>query len=102
VPAPAGGVARTGRLVVYGNAEFANNFFIEYLGNKDLFVNTVAWLARDPEVIGHRALRQEPGRNQFFVTAEQGDRIFWSTAVVLPLAFGLVGIALVLQRRWGG
>jgi len=102
VPVPAGGDPRAGRLVVYGNAQFANNFFIEYLGNKDLFVNTVAWLARDPEVIGHRALRQEPGRNQFFVTAEQGDRIFWSTAVVLPLAFGLVGIALVLQRRWGG
>ena len=36
------------------------------------------------------------------MTAEQGDRIFWSTAVILPLAFGLVGIALVLRRRWGG
>src|SRR5262249_4435809 len=33
VPAPTGGDAHAGRLVVYGNAEFANNFFIEYLGN---------------------------------------------------------------------
>jgi len=101
VPAPAGGEARTGRLVVYGNAEFANNFFIEYLGNKDLFVNTVAWLARDPDVIGHRRSLQEPGRNQFFITSEQGDHIFWTAAVAEPLLFALVGIVLVARRRWG-
>jgi ABC-type uncharacterized transport system involved in gliding motility auxiliary subunit len=100
VPMAPGSDPRTGRVVVYGNAEFANNFFIEYLGNKDLFVNTVAWLARDPDAIGHRASRQEPGRNQFFVTAEQGDRVFWATAVVQPLLFALIGIALVLRRRW--
>jgi len=100
VPSPAGGAASIGRLVAYGNAEFANNFFIEYLGNKDLFVNTVAWLARDPEVMGHRASRQEPGRNQFFLSAEQGDRMFWTVAVAQPLLFAFVGIALVLRRRW--
>ena len=100
VPSPAGGDPRSGRLVVFGNAEFANNFFIEYLGNKDLFVNTVAWLARDPDVMAHRSARQEPGRNQFYLTAEQGDRVFWGTAVAQPLLFALVGIALVVRRRW--
>jgi ABC-type uncharacterized transport system involved in gliding motility auxiliary subunit len=100
VPAPAGGDARIGRIVTYGNAEFANNFFIEYLGNKDLFVNTVAWLARDPEVMAHRSARQEPGRNQFFLSAEHGDRVFWATAVVQPLLFAAIGLALVVRRRW--
>jgi ABC-type uncharacterized transport system involved in gliding motility auxiliary subunit len=100
VPSPAGGDVRAGRLVVYGNAEFANNFFIEYLGNKDLFANTVAWLARDPAALAQRAARQEPGRNQFFLSAEQGDRVFWSAAVLQPLMFALVGIALVVRRRW--
>jgi ABC-type uncharacterized transport system involved in gliding motility auxiliary subunit len=100
VPSPAGGTPRAGRLVTYGNAEFANNFFIEYLGNKDLFVNTVAWLARDPDVIAHHAARQEPGRNQFFMSAEQGDRVFWGTAVVEPLLFAVVGVGLVFRRRW--
>src|SRR4029453_5440904 len=95
VPVPAGGDVRTGRLVVYGNAEFANNFFIEYLGNKDLFVNTVAWLARDPAVLEHRSARQEPGRNQFFLTAAQGDLVFWAAAIVEPLLFAVVGIGLV-------
>jgi ABC-type uncharacterized transport system involved in gliding motility auxiliary subunit len=99
--APAGGAAREGRLIVYGNAEFASNFFIEYLGNKDLFVNTVAWLARDPEGLAQRGRRQEPGRNQFFLSEEQGNRIFWLVAVALPAFFGLVGMALVLRRRLG-
>jgi gliding motility-associatede transport system auxiliary component len=102
VPVPAGGEPRNGRLVVYGNAEFANNFFIEYLGNKDLFVNTVAWLARDPDVMAHRGARQEPGRNQFYLTAEEGDRVFWAAAVLEPLLFALVGIVLVVRRRWSG
>ncbi len=100
VPGPPGSEVRAGRLVVYGNAEFANNFFIEYLGNKDLFVNTVAWLARDPGAMAQRAVRQEPGRNQFFLTAEQGDRVFWAAAIAQPLLFALVGVALVARRRW--
>src|SRR5262249_61533209 len=80
---------------------FANNFFIEYLGNKDLLVNTVAWLARDPDVIGHRRSLQEPGRNQFFMTSEQGDHIFWVAAVAQPLLFALVGVVFVARRRLG-
>ncbi|MGH7895685.1 MAG: GldG family protein [Candidatus Binatia bacterium] len=98
-PEPPGAEPRQGRLVVYGNAQFANNFFIELLGNKDLFVNSVAWLARDAESIGHRTPRQVPGVNQFFVSEEDGARLFWWSALVLPLGFALVGIALVIRRR---
>jgi ABC-type uncharacterized transport system involved in gliding motility auxiliary subunit len=95
------GSARQGRLVVYGNAEFANNFFIEFLGNKDLFVNSVAWLAHDPQAIASRPSRQVPGMNQFYVSADEGTRIFWLVAVVQPAVFALVGIVLVLRRRFG-
>ena len=83
-----------GRLVVYGNAEFANNFFIELLGNKDLFVNSVAWLVRDAESMAHRTPRQVPGVNQFFVSEDDGTRLFWWSAVMLPLAFATVGVAV--------
>jgi ABC-type uncharacterized transport system involved in gliding motility auxiliary subunit len=99
--APAGGGEHQGQLIVYGNAEFASNFFIEYLGNKDLFVNTVAWLARDSEGMAQRGRRQEPGRNQFFLSDEQGNRLFWLVAVALPALFALVGMALVVRRRLG-
>jgi len=99
---PAGGGPRDGQLIVYGNAEFASNFFIEYLGNKDLFVNSVAWLARDQEGLAERGRRQEPGRNQFFLNEDEGNRIFWIAAVALPALFGVIGLALVARRRWGG
>jgi len=91
---------RQGRIVAYGNAQFANNFFIEFLGNKDLFANSVAWLVRDPEGLGRRAPRQLPGINQFFVSEEDGARLFWTSAVAMPAAFAMVGLALAAYRRW--
>lgn len=89
-----------GRVIVFGNAQFANNFFIELLGNKDLFANAVAWLVRDAEGVGRRNPHQVPGINQFFVSEEDGGRLFWAAAVLLPGAFALVGIALAAHRRW--
>jgi ABC-type uncharacterized transport system involved in gliding motility auxiliary subunit len=91
---------RQGRIVAYGNAQFANNFFIEFLGNKDLFANSVAWLVRDPEGLGRRPPRQLPGINQFFVSEEDGTRLFWTSAVLMPAAFAVIGMALVVRRRW--
>ena len=88
-----------GRLVVYGNSDFANNFFIEFLGNTDLFVNTVNWLAREPEAISHRPRHQELGLQQFYVSAEQGDRAFWVAAVLEPALFLAVGVVLAVRRR---
>lgn len=99
-PTEAGAPAAQGRLMLFGNSDFANNFFIEYLGNKDLFVNAVAWLARDPDALGSRAMRQAPGINQFFVSADAADRLFWLAAVVQPAIFALVAIVLALRRWW--
>ncbi len=96
---PPGAEPQQGRIIVYGNSKFAGNFFIEYLGNKDLLVNTVDWLAREPESISRRPRRQELGLQQFYVSAEQGNAIFWGTAILEPALFALVGAALVLHRR---
>src|SRR5262249_39110940 len=98
---PPGAEPREGRLIVYGNAEFANNFFIEYLGNKDLFANTINWLAYEHQAIAHRPLRQEAGIGQFFVSAEEGRWLFVATAVAQPAIFAVVGLALAARRRWG-
>jgi len=98
---PPGAPPEQGRLIAYGNSEFANNFFIEFLGNKDLLVNTVDWLAREPQAISHRPRRQELGVHQFYVSNEEGDRVFWATAVLEPMLFAAVGLALAARRRWG-
>jgi hypothetical protein len=91
---------RQGRLITYGNAEFATNFFIDFLGNKDLFLNTVAWLSHAESGITHRSPTQLPGINQFFVSDTQGRRIFWLAAVLQPLAFAVVALGMAVWRRW--
>src|SRR6185436_1192370 len=89
---PPGAEPRQGRLIVYGNSEFANNFFIQFLGNTDLFVNSVNWLAREPQAISHRPRTQELGLQQFYVSEEEGDRAFWLAAVVELALFLFVGV----------
>jgi len=98
---PPGAEAQQGRLIVYGNSKFANNLVIEFFGNKDLFVNTVNWLAREPEAISHRVRRQELGVHQFYVSNEQGNAIFWGTAVLEPAIFAAIGLVLAARRRRG-
>jgi ABC-type uncharacterized transport system involved in gliding motility auxiliary subunit len=99
-PVLPGETPRQGRVIAYGNAEFANNFFIELLGNKDLFANSVAWLVHDPAAVARRNPKQVPGVNQFFLSEEDGARLLWTSAVVLPASFALVGVALAARRRW--
>jgi ABC-type uncharacterized transport system involved in gliding motility auxiliary subunit len=98
---PPGAAPRQGRLVVYGNSQFANNFFIEFLGNKDLFLNTVNWLAREEEAIGQRPRRQALGTQQFYVSNAQGNAMFWTTAVLQPTVLAAIGIVLAMRRRRG-
>ena len=83
-----------GRLVVYGNSEFANNFFIEFLGNKDLFVNT-RQLARARA--GRRSpaarARRQLGLQQFYLSEEQGDdAVLGARPWSQPALFALIGL----------
>jgi hypothetical protein len=91
---------RPGRLVVLGSGEFATNFFIDFLGNRDLALNAVGWLLHDEDTMGHRPPRQLPGVNQFFVSEAEGARVWWIAVVLQPGVFALLGFGLVLWRRW--
>ncbi|MFP6609913.1 MAG: GldG family protein [Deltaproteobacteria bacterium] len=87
------------RIVAFGDSGFATNRFLEYLGNKDLLVNSVNWLAKEEQLISTRAKRKTPGRNQFFVSQAEGRRVFLGAVVYEPLFFMLVGIGVMLRRR---
>jgi ABC-type uncharacterized transport system involved in gliding motility auxiliary subunit len=91
---------RGGRLIVLGDSDFASNGIIDYLGNKDLLVNSVNWLARDESLLSARAQSKEVGREQFFVTETQGAWSFWLATVVQPALFFAVGTWVFLRRRW--
>jgi len=89
------------RIVALGDSDFAGNRFLDYLGNKDLLVNSVNWLAREDALMGTRPQRKVGGKNQLFVSQEDADGVFWSAVVVQPGLFLLVGFALFLYRRFG-
>jgi ABC-type uncharacterized transport system involved in gliding motility auxiliary subunit len=89
------------RLVVIGDSDFAGNRFLDYLGNKDLLVNSVNWLAREDALMGTRPQRKLGGKNQLFVSQEDAEGVFWYAVVVQPALFLLVGIALFVYRRFG-
>lgn len=95
VPAP----DRNGRVIVLGDSDFATNGIIDYLGNKDLLVNAVNWLARDESLLSARAQTKEVGREQFFVTETQGAWSFWLATVLQPAAFFAAGLIVFLRRR---
>lgn len=100
-PDGAGGTGRAAHVIVFGNAEFAGNFFLDFLGNRDLLVNSVRWLARDRESVGEGMQRRTAGVQQFFLSEEDGAWAFWMTAVVEPGIFLVIGLVLVARRRWG-
>jgi gliding motility-associatede transport system auxiliary component len=93
---------RTARFIIIGDSDFANNFFLEYLGDKDLLLNSVNWLVGDEGLVAERPQQRTPGVNQFFVSARQGRTAFMLGTVVEPALFLAVGMAIFLRRRWGG
>lgn len=93
---------RPARLMVLGDCDFANNFFIEYLGNKDLLLNSIGWLAGEPALLGQRPQFQAAGVNQFFVSAQQGQLAFILGTIVEPSIVLVIGVIVFLRRRWEG
>lgn len=90
------------RFIILGDSDFANNFFLEYLGDKDLLVNSVNWLAGEEELLAARSPQRQPGVAQFFVSARQGRGAFVLGTIVEPALVLAVGMVVVLRRRWRG
>ena len=86
-------------MIVYSDSDFANNFFIELLGNRDLLVNSVNWLALEDTLIGVRTERKVSGKEQFFVSSRQNYMVFMLGVVAAPALFLALGVAVFLRRR---
>ncbi|HSD10435.1 MAG TPA: DUF4350 domain-containing protein [Candidatus Binatia bacterium] len=92
-------VHKAGRLIVYSDADFANNQFIEMLGNRDLAVNSVNWLALEDTLIGVRPERQVGGKEQFYLTSRQNYTLFMLGVIALPAVFVVLGGLVFVRRR---
>jgi ABC-type uncharacterized transport system involved in gliding motility auxiliary subunit len=90
---------RKGRVIVLGDSDFASNGVIDYLGNKDLLLNGINWLAREESLLAARAQSKEVGREQFFVTEAQGAFAFWTATVLQPAVFFAIATLVIVRRR---
>jgi hypothetical protein len=88
-------------IVAFGDSEFASNRFLDYLGNRDLLVNSVNWLAREERLISTRAKRKTPGKNVFFVSEAEMRELFRAAVIVQPGLFILVGTLVFVYRKFG-
>ena len=88
-----------GRLVVFGDSDFASNRYFDLQGNGDLALNALSWLAEDEELISIRP--REPGFNPIALTERQSAWIFWVSVIAFPLGVAAVGFFVVSRKgRW--
>jgi ABC-type uncharacterized transport system involved in gliding motility auxiliary subunit len=88
---------REGRVVAFGDSDFASNGLLGFAGNRDFFLNTVAWLAEDPDLISIRP--REPDDQRMLLTSGQMQGAFLASVVALPGLFLVLGAVSWWRRR---
>jgi len=89
--------ARFSRIVVIGDADFASNGFIDRLGNEQLFVSSIKWLAEKHTIASIPAKPRRPDR--LTLTNIELNVIKFVSIILLPLAVLMTGLAVSWKRR---
>jgi ABC-type transport system involved in multi-copper enzyme maturation permease subunit len=85
------------RMVVIGNSEFLNNATINQLGNRDLLLNALGWLAREEGLI---QIRGRDPLSQPIVLSDQAENVLRLFSIVgWPLFVSSLATAYMLLRR---
>ena len=85
------------RLVVVGDSDFAANQYFNLLGNADLFLNTVTWLAQKGAQLEIPPRASRP--RLLTLTGGEAGRLLLFTLVLYPLGVLGVGIFQWARRR---
>ena len=93
-------VENEARLVVFGDSEFAANGSFHDMGNGNLFLNSVAWLVEDEELIALRPRRSTS--RTVSLTAHQMQTLNVVAVGGLPLVFVVAGALVTWRRRSRG
>jgi len=76
--------AKKGGIVAYGTSAFIKNTYLNLSGNRDLFLNSLSWLAEEEELI---AIRPRQAKfTPLVLTASQARLALWGTVFFPPLA----------------
>lgn len=85
------------RVVVIGDSDFATNSFFHILGNGNLFLNTVNYLAAQENLIGIEPHTRELPEINF--TNRQMKTTFFLAVFLFPILLGLIGTAVWWRQR---
>lgn len=88
------------RIVVYGDSDFARNTHLNLSGNKNLFLNTIGWLAEEESLVSIRP--REAHFTPIILTKTQARLSFWIPVVLLPAIVLGMGAGILSYRRWRG
>lgn len=86
------------RVVVVGDSDFiANNLAMAPIGNADLFINMVNWVARDDDLIAIRPRASTDRR--VFLNQQQQQNVFYLSLLILPGVIVATGVSMWFSRR---
>ena len=85
------------RVVIIGDSDFATNSFFHVLGNGNLFLNTVNYLAAQENLIGIEPHTRELPEINF--TNRQMKATFFLSVFLFPILLGLIGTAVWWRQR---
>ncbi|HEU5393822.1 MAG TPA: GldG family protein [Candidatus Methylomirabilis sp.] len=88
---------RKARIVAYGTAAFASNNYLNLSGNRDLFLNSISWLAEEEDLVSIRP--REAKFTPVILTAGQGQAAFWVGVILPPAVVLLAGVGVGIRRR---
>jgi ABC-type uncharacterized transport system involved in gliding motility auxiliary subunit len=90
-------LASRSRIAVVGDADFATNSFFHILGNGNLFLNTVHYLAAQENLIGIEPRSYDLPRVN--LTNRQMKGTFFLSVVLLPALLAVMGAAVWWKQR---
>ena len=97
VAANDGSVTGRSRIAVIGDSDFATNSFFHFLGNGNLFLNTVNYLAAQENLIGLEPRSYELPR--LSLTNRQVKGTFVLSVILVPALLALIGAGVWWKQR---
>ncbi len=85
------------RIAAFGSSQFASNKFYNLSGNRDLFLNTVSWLAADENLIAIRP-KSSAGK-PLVLTGNESWAVALIPMVFIPLAWIVTGFLIYFYRK---
>jgi ABC-type uncharacterized transport system involved in gliding motility auxiliary subunit len=91
------GSKKKGSLVVFGDADFASNKFLNLSGNAEFVFNTINYMVGRQDLITIEKERRQA--QALMLSRSQGQLLFWVPVVLIPALVLVLGIIVWSKRR---